>query len=299
MEAKITLIGMETFLNKIGTGDSLFADLELPEDIDKDVFVENLMLTCGEFETLYANPNYMKRFVTNWGKKWYHTFSRWAETLKLEYNPIENYDRTEDTDETDTTTHSGTSDLTNSGKDTLTQTFNDVTDTYDGTTTDTPNNWQTQFTPSTTDTVSTNTTSEEVKRTTETDVSAYDSSSYEHSQKVTETVEPVTGAEGSTTTTTSHTGFDTTAQVGTYDVDTDYTSTKSGNIENETDFNSSHTRTDNLTDDRTYNRTSHIHGNIGITTNMALVSEELELRRFNIINEMTDLFATELLVLVY
>lgn len=42
-----------------------------------------------------------------------------------------------------------------------------------------------------------------------------------------------------------------------------------------------------------------IHGNIGVTTSMALVTEELNLARFNLIDQITDLFIQEFCILVY
>lgn len=90
MTAKVTLIGMYNY------SPSLFDGLVLPEGIDKDLFVNSLLIEKGEFETLYSDPNFLKFSITNWGKKWYPTFAKWLEGSKTEWNPIENYDRYED-----------------------------------------------------------------------------------------------------------------------------------------------------------------------------------------------------------
>ena len=45
--------------------------------------------------------------------------------------------------------------------------------------------------------------------------------------------------------------------------------------------------------------TGRLHGNIGVTTSQQMLQSELDIARFNIINEITKLFMTELCICVY
>lgn len=102
--AKITLLG---FYNAYEDSDSIFADLTLPIGIDKDLFINSLLLDAGEFEVLYADPDFFKNAVSIWGRKWYRTFQKWYEALSVSYDPLNNYDRTETwTTDTDSASNS-------------------------------------------------------------------------------------------------------------------------------------------------------------------------------------------------
>ena len=79
----------------------LFENLTLPEGIDKNTLVGNIIMRGGEFEVLYSNPFFMSELIGVWSTKWYRTFNKWITALSLEYAPLENYDRHEDY--TDTT----------------------------------------------------------------------------------------------------------------------------------------------------------------------------------------------------
>lgn len=88
--AKITIIGMFDFDH------SLFDFLTLPEGIDKETLVDNILIKSGDFEVLYPDFDFLKLSIGAWSKKWQPTFERWQKALALEYNPLENYDRQED-----------------------------------------------------------------------------------------------------------------------------------------------------------------------------------------------------------
>ena len=87
--AKITLIGMYNF------DDTLFELLTVPDDIDKQDLINDILLRGGEFEVLYPDIDFMKFSIGAWSRKYQSTFIRWVNVLKKDYNPIENYDRIE------------------------------------------------------------------------------------------------------------------------------------------------------------------------------------------------------------
>lgn len=92
--SKMTLIGLKQFMDANNT--DLFLHLSLPSDIDKDAVIDNILLRGGEFEVMYSNPYLMRDSLVSWSKKWHWTFEKWAKAVKLQYEPIENYDRYEE-----------------------------------------------------------------------------------------------------------------------------------------------------------------------------------------------------------
>lgn len=150
--AKITLIGLNRWMNDIN--DDLFAELELPEGIDKDTLTNNILLQGADFEVMYSDPLFMKEAIGLWSSKWYRTFEKWVEALAIEYAPLENYDRKEDW-----------SDTLNRGVKTSGRRDNGNTRTFLNTDTETPGTTVTD----------------------EKQVSAYDSSAYQPAEKNTST----------------------------------------------------------------------------------------------------------------
>ena len=92
--AKITLMGLSQYMAMCEK--SLWDEFILPAGIDRDVLVDSIILRGGEFEVLYAEPEFYKQAINAFFRKHNRTFTKWYETLQLEYNPIENYDRMEE-----------------------------------------------------------------------------------------------------------------------------------------------------------------------------------------------------------
>ena len=101
-EAKITIIGFHKYMQTVN--DDLFKYLNLPDGIDKQDVVDNIMFRGGEFEVLYSDPYFMQDSIKVWSNKWYRTFDKWRKALDIEYDPLDNYNRFEDW----TDKHSGT-----------------------------------------------------------------------------------------------------------------------------------------------------------------------------------------------
>ncbi len=87
---RLTLIGLYNFDN------TLFDSLELPDEYDKQTFIDSLLIEHGEKCILYSNPDFMKYSIGAWGRKWALELERIAQALKAEYDPIYNYDRYEE-----------------------------------------------------------------------------------------------------------------------------------------------------------------------------------------------------------
>lgn len=75
---------------------TLFDGLNVPEDVDKDLLINEILMRSGEFEVTYPDFDFMKNQIAMWSKKHYFTFEKWVEALKAEFNPVHNYDRYEE-----------------------------------------------------------------------------------------------------------------------------------------------------------------------------------------------------------
>lgn len=91
--ATLTLIGMYNFLEYQEI--DLFQKLTLPDDVDKEVCIQNILMQCDDKELLYPDSAFMIDAIGMWSKKWQRTFQKWIDVLGMEYNPLENYDRQE------------------------------------------------------------------------------------------------------------------------------------------------------------------------------------------------------------
>ena len=196
--AKLTLIGFHNYLE--AEDSSLFSQLSLPDGIDKDVLINNILLRGGEFEVLYTNPYFMQEAIGVWSAKSQRTFERWVKALKIDYDPLYNYDRTEEWTEEDSGTVAGT-------------------------------------------------TSTESNSGTESKVSAYNSSTYQPDNQVA--------------------------------VDADSSTTDSGSHQNL-----------NVRKGRAY-------GNIGVVSSQQMLESELNIAKWNLIDQITDLFLQEFVIPVY
>lgn len=75
--------------------EDLFAGATFPEGIDKDRVIDAILWDGGDFELLYSNPDYIKQHLPHFCASHFYKWERLYNTLNLEYNPIENYDRME------------------------------------------------------------------------------------------------------------------------------------------------------------------------------------------------------------
>ena len=320
--AKMTLIGLYNWDN------TLFNDMVLPDGIDKDLLIDSLILQGGEFEVLYANPDFMKKSIKIWSNKWYRTFAEWLRGTKETWNPIYNYDRFEDSrdegrrKESRKTTADYSDLRTEDLTDKRTADLQDerTTDLTDKRTADLKEELIKDMTDKRTadlkeDTTfnNTDTTTQVTAGSTTHEVAAYDSSSYSPSSKDTinngESKVAHTGNVTNETTgtdTMNHTGTDTTAQTGTDTMN--HTGTDTNKTTGTDTMN--HTGTDETThkgtlsdvsgsEDNTNLHSAHMYGNIGITTSAAMLKEFYDISKWNLYEHICDVFIGELLIPVY
>ena len=107
-------------------------------DTEKETVTNNILLECAEFEILYPNPAVMKNIIAVWSRKEMPYWERFYKAQLLEYDPIENYHRTETEtiDDDRTEQHSG-SDVARAGGSDTQSGSSSSTDTNSGSDTET------------------------------------------------------------------------------------------------------------------------------------------------------------------
>lgn len=95
---------------------TIFDLMQIPEQLNRDTLIDNLLAETAELEVLYPNPVVFKNLLGVWSAKNLDVWNRLYATTQYEYNPIENYNRYE------TGSDSGTGRTTHSGTDTTTET---------------------------------------------------------------------------------------------------------------------------------------------------------------------------------
>lgn len=125
---------------------TLFDLFRIPDTLDKEVLIMNLLAQTAELEILYPNPVVLKNLIGVWSRKNLPVWEKLYATTVLEYNPIENYNRYEEgtEDGTGTTKHGGADTTTDTERHTGTDERNQKlsstgTDTVTGT--DTKGQW--------------------------------------------------------------------------------------------------------------------------------------------------------------
>lgn len=103
---------------------TLFDNFQIPEALDKELLVDNLLAECAELEVLYPDLDFLKFIIGRWSAKCLPVWNKLYETTVLKYDPIENYNRIEEWEETGTgsATETGTDTTADTGKETGTGT---------------------------------------------------------------------------------------------------------------------------------------------------------------------------------
>lgn len=89
MMATMSILGLYNWDNTI------FDAMVLPDQIDKDTLVMNILDECAELEVLYTNPSFIKNAIGYWSLKRYHAWSKLETVLYENYDPFINIKRDE------------------------------------------------------------------------------------------------------------------------------------------------------------------------------------------------------------
>ena len=302
MTATMSVLGLYNY------DDTIFDNMAFPEAMtttEKTDTINNIILECAELEVLYTNPAFMKFAIQTWSRKELPTWVRVYNASVAEYDPIENYNRYEESTQTtdmtrqhsgndtrrmvidQTEANRGTDTTTNSGKDTTqlsgsdgSHTVIDADEAHTGT--DTTTNTGSDVTTNQIAGFDSNTLVDHDKST----LAHGHGTSLLHGESVaTDTTEDITITHGKKEELTH--GLQTQLAHGhAIDTDADNTETTTHGLK--------------IEDDGDVTTESHIHGNIGVTTSQQMLESELEVApKLNINNYITESFKKRFCLLVY
>ena len=78
---------------------TILDNLTVPAGMDADNLKQNLLVETSSLSVLYPDPDFMKTVIGLWAAERADVWNKLYETTQLQYNPIENYDRIEETEE--------------------------------------------------------------------------------------------------------------------------------------------------------------------------------------------------------
>lgn len=90
MKATLTVLGLWQYDNTI------FGGFVTPPSIQPNILRDLIFTEAGELETIYPNPEIFKQILSSWSQSKLISWQKIENALSAEYNPIENYDRTEE-----------------------------------------------------------------------------------------------------------------------------------------------------------------------------------------------------------
>ena len=304
--ARLSVLG----LYKADSG--LFSEMVYPSgfsDDEKQTTVGNILAECAELECLFPDPDTMKTMIGLWSKLNISVWERIFTASQLEYNPIENYNRTEletiSDDRTDT--HSGNDINKQTGTDTR---LLDNTQTHSGSDTHTTSETHTgtdthtiSETHSGTDTHTISETNSGTDTTTNS-ITAYDANTqYVHDTSALLHGHGISGSDAlahgesiSGSDALAHgesiSGSDALAH-GHKIIDDGSDSITYGKTE-------TLTHGEKIVSEGDITKNSHISGNIGVTTSQQMLEQEIEISaKLNVIKMIVDSFRERFCLLVY
>lgn len=315
--AKITTLAFYRWMKD--NDDDLFSLLDPPEGINKEVLVNNILMQSAPFEVVYSDPEIMQALIGAWSDASADKWQRWMDAWEYasEFNPLENFDRSEheviQNSGTDTNGNTQTRNLAGSDNRTANlsnaETVN-LTDlnTKDLTTLDTQNLTQTDTKDLTTLDTRAFADNETKNLTTEKKVSAYDVSTY--SPKEQETISGTDNISHTGTDTIKNTGTDTITNTGTDTIKNTGTDTMAHTGTDTTlvtgTDNHATTDTGTVTDSGSFThghkieRDARYHGNIGVTSLSTLLNDYDEVaEKWDMYAVITNDFLREFCILVY
>lgn len=71
---------------------TLFQGMQLPEGVNEEAVINEILLQCAELEIVYPDINIMKLAIATWSIANQYTWQKLYDTMVVEYNPIWNVD---------------------------------------------------------------------------------------------------------------------------------------------------------------------------------------------------------------
>lgn len=282
----LSILGLYNFDNRV------FSEMAFPSgfsEVDKNTVIGNILGECAELEILFPNWDTCRAMIGMWSKINISVWDRIFTAANLEYNPIENYNRTEtetitgDLTEThsgndvnrlsgqDVQAASGSDTLTNSGTDTVVESG---ADRLSGTRTNTQTNGGTDTSTNSVAAYDSNT------------LLAHDKSELVHGHTVSDSESVSNTTTYGKQDATSYGHVETTAHGKTETLTHGKTETL--------------THGEQITHDNETTKESHISGNIGVTTSQQMLEQEIEVAaKLNVMQMIVNSFKERFCILVY
>ena len=116
MRASLTILGLYNY------DTSIFENLTLPNELDAATAIDSIIFDNAELEIMYPEPSTMKFLIGLWSSRESPLWERLYNAMQLEYNPIENYNRTETWTDSETEENTNTGSETGTGNETDSET---------------------------------------------------------------------------------------------------------------------------------------------------------------------------------
>lgn len=78
---------------------SIFDSLTIPDTVDRPTLINKILADTAELSVIYSDPTTLKELIQNWSATRLDSWTRTANALDSLYNPIHNYDRSEEWEE--------------------------------------------------------------------------------------------------------------------------------------------------------------------------------------------------------
>lgn len=250
--------------------------MQLPAGLSKPTVYSNIMLETSDFEVIYPNPVLFKSYIGLWSEKRLASWQRIYDVLMQEYDPLENYRRTE---KRSLESHKQTNGV-------ITNNLTDTTTASDNKREETTGNSRTNGSTSGTEHGTIDADGGH-STTIENQVAAFNSGTYEKRDK---SIEDNNYEDTQTSNTTTSANNRTTTDTAGLVINTDTLNSqlkKTGTVDN-AETNSA-MDTENVL----------AYGNIGVTTSQQMLEQEIDVAKHNMIQIIIDDFKKEFCVCIY
>lgn len=86
---KLTVVGLYNF------NEDLFSLMQLPDGVNREDLIMEILERAGDLGLLYPDYDFMHTMIGVWSRNEQYVWEKMYATQTVEYNPIENYDRTD------------------------------------------------------------------------------------------------------------------------------------------------------------------------------------------------------------
>lgn len=93
MRLTMTIAGLYNYNPKV------FDRLNLPAGVDRDTVVFHIIEECGTLEIMFPSYEYLRDSIYYWSKGALESWTRYWTAINKDYDPLNNYDRTESVSE--------------------------------------------------------------------------------------------------------------------------------------------------------------------------------------------------------